>query len=978
MEINQVDISIVMPVYNVERYLAQCLDSIFAQTLQGIEIVAVNDGSTDQSLAILEEYRKKDPDRFHIYSIPNSGVSHARNFAMEKAGGEYILFVDSDDSIEPDMCEKLYRKAKQDGNDIVVCAKFNLYEKERLGQYTKEASGTQLINHNFRLSDYKFELANISPYPWDKLFKRSLLEGFKFPEGIRFEDIVFVFEVVCKAESIGVVEEPLYNYRRTTQGGFLNTFSGKTLDILRSFRILIDYMKENGYYDTYYEELEYICSRHFLFRYSSLFKRENKGKLPIKQKIIKETQEFLDREFPDWRKNHYLKYNTAPEFRRKLGLYTNKDKMLRMTVVREYTPFFIVKILRKGRDFLVKWKRRVKVLLTSTQKRELIKKKIPFLNLLKKDSPACYMKMLKKYPVNPSEILLESKHGEDLGGNIFAILAELTNERYKNFCMLLALEPALFDRFKEMLENYDILHVRMIEIYSKEYYKSLATAGFLVTDTSFPPCFIKREEQRLLNTWHGTPLKAMGRIVPEREYALGNIQRNFLISDYLLYQNGFSEEVFLRDYMIKNIYPGTILTSGYPRNSIFAGTDRYDKIRKECGLTDKQVIVYMPTWRGLLHQKENDKQVANLLECFIIIDQHLGDDQIFYVKLHPYVKEGIDYDGFTHIREFPKNYETYDFLNACDVLVTDYSSIMFDFGVTRRKIILFVYDREEYLTDRGIYVDLDEIDLPKVETPMELVAELAREEKPYPDFYGRFCSYDSADTPRQVCEILLYGKTDIIDHLKVTKIKPEGKKKVLIFISGLKKNDNGRRLISNINSINTDRYDVYVCMKSDKVKGATGMLSALKKEVGYFPLTYNVDYRRGEYIACKLMMKFGLCLGFKGKILERVAEREAKKYFGTVRFDVSIHHSEDDYLVLLMCRKLADKTVYNFKYFDYDSYDRYLKYHVKTRNYLRLFPSYDMIVTTKEFHRLKVDPGNLFLDEGPAFPFVKILKEVDS
>ena len=104
----------------------------------------------------------------------------------------------------------------------------------------------------------------------------------------------------------------------------------------------------------------------------------------------------------------------------------------------------------------------------------------------------------------------------------------------------------------------------------------------------------------------------MGRIVPMREYALGNIQRNFMIADYLLYQNDFSKNAFMTDYMIKDIYPGTALVSGYPRNSAFFHKNRYHQIRQELKIDDKQVIVYMPTWRGLLHKKETGKQLEQL------------------------------------------------------------------------------------------------------------------------------------------------------------------------------------------------------------------------------------------------------------------------------------------------------------------------------------------------------------------------------
>ena len=174
MEKTNFKVSIIMPVYNVERYLRGCLDSVTSQTLKEVEIIVVNDGSTDNSLSILQEYERKFPDQMRVFTTENRGVSHARNYGLRHASGEFVLFVDSDDFIEEDMCEKLYQKAVQDGNDIVVCGRYNVYEREAIGQVIRKPTGTHLINRNFKLAEHKYELAHISPFPWDKLFRRSL------------------------------------------------------------------------------------------------------------------------------------------------------------------------------------------------------------------------------------------------------------------------------------------------------------------------------------------------------------------------------------------------------------------------------------------------------------------------------------------------------------------------------------------------------------------------------------------------------------------------------------------------------------------------------------------------------------------------------------------------------------------------------------------------------------------------------------
>jgi len=968
-------ISIVMPVYNVERYLKACLESVVNQTLEGVEIVVVNDGSTDNSLVLLDEYQSKYSDRMKVFTTENHGVSHARNYALAKATGDFILFVDSDDFIELDMCEKLYQKAIRDKNDIVICGRYNVYEREHIGEMSKEVAGTNLINTNFILSENKYELAHISPFPWDKLFKRDMLEGLSFPENMRFEDLVLVFEACCKAKSIGVIEEPLYNYRRTTQGGFLTSFSEQTLDIVKAFRLVFDFMKKHGYMETYFEELEYICARHFLYRYASLFKGSTKGKLAIKLAIIRKTQEFLDKELPNWHNNHYLKYSSGA-LKSKLKLYTNEKKMVRLTKIREFTPEFVMKIFLKQRDEQQKWKRRFKKFTKSSNRFGLIKAKLPIIKVMLQGGSIYYTKLYEKLSVNPKDILFESKHGEDIAGNIFALLQELKSEPYKEYKVMLAMEQIYMEQYRSLLDNYGLTHITMIDIRTKAYARALASAKYLITDTSFPPYYIKKKEQVYLNTWHGTPLKAMGRIVPMREYALGNIQRNFLIADYLLYQNDFSKEAFMGDYMIKGIYQGTTLVSGYPRNAAFFHKNRYQQIRQELKIDDKQVIIYMPTWRGLLHKKDTSKQLDMLGSYFASIDSKLTENQIFYVKLHPYVKDEMDFSGYKHIKEIPQKYETYDFLNATDVLVTDYSSIMFDYGVTKRKIILFTYDREEYKNGRGLYLDLDSLELPKVDTVEELLEELQAPYKEYPEFYEKFCSYDSINTPSQVLETLLYGETKQQDKFKVQKITPNGKKKVFIYIKGVQKDHYTEKLIDAINSIDMEQYEVYVCMKAGTAKKASEMIALLKKEVNYYPISYEVNYTRADYILCKLRLVFGISVSFTNRRIDKVMKREALKYFGDVQFDYVIHHSGLDRMVGNMCNLLGQTTIYNFKYFNINNYKDNSAHRKQVKYFIKRFPLYTKVVVTKEFELLHSKADNIIYNSDNVFPMAKILKEV--
>lgn len=315
-------VSIIVPVYKVEQYLRQCMDSLVGQTLSEIEIIAVNDGSPDNSLAILQEYERQYPQKVKVFSIENQGVSHARNYGFSQSGGEYILFVDSDDFLEKDACQKLYEKAISHGNDLVLFGRYHLRENK-----VSEKLNLPQID-DFRLIDHKEEMARLSPFPWDKLIKRELFaQTGGFPEGMRFEDLPVAHMLAISAENIGVIRECLYNYR--VQGGFLSTLTEETLDLVTELRILIDFLKKKGLYQEYHQEIEYICVRHCCYRFVILGKFTEKGKLDLQVRLVNAVYDLLEGEFPHWRENVYVKRKMAPGMKRFLFVCEDPELMMK-------------------------------------------------------------------------------------------------------------------------------------------------------------------------------------------------------------------------------------------------------------------------------------------------------------------------------------------------------------------------------------------------------------------------------------------------------------------------------------------------------------------------------------------------------------------------------------------------------------------------------------------------------------------------
>ena len=219
-------VSVIVPVYNVEKFLPRCLDSIINQTLKDIEIICINDGSPDNCLSILEDYAKKDS-RIRIINQENSGPSVSRNKGILMAQGEYIGFVDSDDWLDPDFYEKLYAAAKESDADIAACG-IKVYRKysrvNYMLKYTKEHCVNDL-ERKLYLCDVP-ETCNV----WNKIYRTTFIKNnnIEFEVGINFgEDVSFTVEALYYSGNLVIVPATLYNYERRNVNSIVKTKSDK-------------------------------------------------------------------------------------------------------------------------------------------------------------------------------------------------------------------------------------------------------------------------------------------------------------------------------------------------------------------------------------------------------------------------------------------------------------------------------------------------------------------------------------------------------------------------------------------------------------------------------------------------------------------------------------------------------------------------------------------------------------------------------
>ena len=253
----EVKLSIVIPVYNVEKYLRECLDSILNQAFQDFEIICVDDGSTDKSLEILQEYKRKD-DRFVILQQRHSGAGSARNNGIRLAEGKYIQFLDSDDYFEPTLLEEMYNHAEKFGADLTVCSSRKVDDE---GNITETGSPNFPINIDkvpmekvFNREDFKDDIFSLfTPVVWNKLIKKSFLKenNLEFPPLTIYEDIAFMHSLVISAKRIAAFNKELINYRFNRPGSLVSTRSSHTIDAVKSCMYLGEFLKSRGFLPEY-------------------------------------------------------------------------------------------------------------------------------------------------------------------------------------------------------------------------------------------------------------------------------------------------------------------------------------------------------------------------------------------------------------------------------------------------------------------------------------------------------------------------------------------------------------------------------------------------------------------------------------------------------------------------------------------------------------------------------------------------------
>jgi len=720
--VEPVVLSVVVPVYNVRAFLQDCLDSVLSQAGPDVEVIAVDDRSTDGSADIL---RSLEHPRLRTVFLPeNVGLGFARNAGMDEAQGEYIAFLDSDDLLEPGALDAIRdRIVELDHPDVLLYDYARLFWDGRTQRNIKaELVAEAAARGRFTIEQFPELLDNFNS-AWNKAYRRAWLDevGLRFHQGY-YEDISWTMRAMLQAGSIGGLDQVCLLYRQRVSGSILKTRSDKHLDALKQWawvyseNDVVSFSPEvqAGIYHYMTGQLRYIY--------------EANGRLPESSKR---------------------------------GFYTDMGRMMREHKPAEVRSTTAKRTLKRvvtsrdlyGVDRAIDRARRVPGKARSTARtakkyarsamnpdsREALRQRVRY-------------RSARKAPVDKNLVLFSAYWHRSVSCNPGAIYEELRRTR-PDLRLVWALDPSFGFVPPPGVET--------VVARSERYWELMAVAGTLVNNVNFETTFVKRPGQRMVQTQHGTPLKTMGidlRHFPEAATmftGFGGLLKRIATWDYLISSNRYSSIIWER------CMPGHYKTveTGYPRNDVLVNGDpeRAARTRAELGIApDANVILYAPTMRDFQDEFASVWDLDRAAE-------KLSDDDVLLVRGHYLTsQEGrVDRGGrVIDVREYPS---IESLCLAADVLVTDYSSVMFDFANTGKPIVIFAPDWEEYRRVRGAYFDLSQ-EHPGyfVEDEDELVQLLwdrpalqaMTQDDAYQAFRARFCEFDDGKAAQRVVELL--------------------------------------------------------------------------------------------------------------------------------------------------------------------------------------------------------------------------------
>ncbi|MFC6401791.1 CDP-glycerol glycerophosphotransferase family protein [Mammaliicoccus sciuri] len=505
-----------------------------------------------------------------------------------------------------------------------------------------------------------------------------------------------------------------------------------------------------------------------------------------------------------------------------------------------------------------------------------------------------YSKLYKKIEVSDNHIIYQVRDGQSMTDTPYHIFKYLlTQNEYNHFVHIWVVNSEKSKQeYSKIYSKHNNINFVIKE--SKEYLYYLVKCKYILNNATFPSYFTKKPSQIYINTWHGTPLKYMGLDIPNNLVGSQNTIKNFLNSDYIISPNAHTTEIFKNAFKLKDLSDKNILEIGYPRIDATLNYSKdalMNKLKYQYSdIKQKPILLYSPTWRGENVNKPEDN-IQEIIETVKTLEKSTNYNIL--LKVHPFIYKYAK--KHTELKQYliDDNIDTNEILSIVDILVTDYSSIFFDFLVTNKPILFYVPDFKTYDLNRGLYLDANSLPGPSVDKLDQLIDTINNIEEvfkkyitKYNKYYEKFASLnDGKVTERVVNQIFKIPKVQ-------AKNSVNNKKRILIYPGGMKNNGITTSMINLLNNIDYQTYDVTLFTGYTTNKEILKNLNEVNDNV-------RIILRKGPMVASTLEYYRNLLVRNRGiqGVLEKVAypkelyKREFRKLFGDIKFDYAIDFS---------------------------------------------------------------------------------------
>lgn len=504
-----------------------------------------------------------------------------------------------------------------------------------------------------------------------------------------------------------------------------------------------------------------------------------------------------------------------------------------------------------------------------------------------------YATLLNRSKIVPKSVLFESYYGRSIGSSPLALFeAWIQRPDCRHYSFTWVYEDPDEAHFPfQVPSDIDVSFVRRGSI---EYYGALATSEYLLNDVTFFFDFVKRAGQKYINTWHSISVKSLGYDMPDRPLDQKNVVRNFLSSDYLVAANHFvAEDTFLRAHFLDGIFPGTILKTGQPRSDL---TLRAEKESVESELqrvntrpfrVHQRTIVYAPTWRGKNINKPSDDMDFYAQVCLALSLAFPDCNIVFRPHQISFNSPDFSFDGLLA----PPSVDANRLFRVTDVLITDYSSIFYEFLVTRRPVAFLLHDLDDYRAQRGLYIDCDNLPGPvafDIDTLVQSIEDILAREFVPPMSYIELADWsapwdDGSVSARTLRKILDDAEPDFDRSSHARRGRS-----IALYPGALKGGAGNFRVHNAALALRDQGFEVSVLVDDSQhskfVYTVKRLLDSGIRVIGRSP---HVTFTRAEQFAVFDESNFGPIFPFR-RLVERAFQREWRRCFGEVEFDVVV------------------------------------------------------------------------------------------